>query len=144
MYKTVVILYLFVYSTYILFTREPDFFNGETIPASIRFMQDSAAAGIVPKAVFTLNRKEYAVNADYLFRSYTGNEKVTVIYELSNPAKAAVYSWWGYWIRWKELISSIVLVILLFQVAVGITKNPTPEALIEELESKPPRKRRYS
>lgn len=144
MYKTVIILYFFVYSTYILFTREPDFFNGETIPASIRFMRDSASAAIVPRAVFILNRKEYAVDADYLFRSYEGNEKVTVIYELSNPAKGAVYSWWGYWIRWKELLSSIVLIFVLFQVAVGITKNPTPEALIEELESKPPRKRRYS
>ena len=139
-----VILYLVIFGTYVLFTREPDYFNGITANATIRFIKDSASNTVAPKAIFTVNKKQYVVNADYLFRSYSGGEQTEVIYELANPAKGAIYSCWGYWLRWQEIIFSIVLIIGLFQVAVGITKNPTPEALIDELEAKPPRKRRYS
>ncbi|WP_153798052.1 hypothetical protein [Foetidibacter luteolus] len=144
MYKTVIALYLIVFSAYVLFTRQPDYFNGEQIQASIKKMADSTSGKAVNKAIFSVKKKEYAVNADYLFRSYQPNEAVMVIYEPAHPEKGAIYSWWGYWITWKELTASLVLFIVLFQVAVNITKNPAPEALIEELEAKPLRRRKYT
>jgi len=59
------------------------------------------------------------------------------------PAKGAVYHWWGYWITWQELIGGVVLIILLFQLAKAITQNPTPEALLEQMEYKEERKKKY-
>jgi len=79
----------------------------------------------------------------YLFRNYQAGDKVTVIYEASQPAKGAVYSWWGYWITWQELIGGILLIILLFQLAKAITQNPTPEALLEQMEFKEAPKKKY-
>jgi hypothetical protein len=65
-------------------------------------------------------------------------------YEAAQPDKAAVYSWWGYWFKWSEILFSLILLIGIFQIAVAITKNPTPESLIEQLESKPTLKRKYN
>jgi hypothetical protein len=59
---------------------------------------------------------------------------VLVIYDTSNPLNAAVYKWWGYWLRWNELIASILIPVVLYYAANAITSNPTPETLIEELE----------
>jgi len=54
-----------------------------------------------------------------------------------------VYAAWGYWIRWQELLGSIVALLVLFRVAVAITSNPTPEAVIEQMEYKEEKKKRY-
>jgi hypothetical protein len=56
---------------------------------------------------------------------------------------AKVYNFWGYWITWGELLTSIGLFIALFQVAVAVTKNPTAESLKEQLEYKEEKKKRY-
>jgi hypothetical protein len=68
-----------------------------------------------------------------------------VIYEAADPSNAKLYAVFGYWITFGELIASIIIVALMYYVATSITKNPTPKALIEELEmgKKKPRKPKY-
>jgi hypothetical protein len=143
MYKFISILYLVIFSLYVWFSRQPDYFDGEFAPATIVIVKDSTSQKQVAKASFTVGKMAYQVDADYLFRSYKSGEKVEVIYELSNPKKAAVYAFWGYWLTLGELIASIVMWLVLFQIAVGITKNPTPEALLEQLDYIPEKKTKY-
>ena len=85
----------------------------------------------------------YQVGANYFLRNYQEGERVEVIYELSNPKKGVIYAFWGYWLTLGELIASIVMWFVLFQIAVGITKNPTPEALLEQIDYKPKKKTKY-
>ena len=144
MYKSVTIIYIVVFSTYIFFTRQPDFIDGEITNASIHFVKDSATQQQVAKAFFTIGKDKYAVDAIYLFRNLTEGKTVDVIYENAQPNKAAIYSWWGYWITGGELIASVVLYVALFQIAVAVNKNPTAELLIDELENEESeRKRKY-
>lgn len=143
MYKFISILYFVIFSLYVWFSRQPDYFDGEFAPATIHFVQDSVSQKQIAKASFTVGTASYQVNADYLFHNYQEGERVEVIYELSNPKKAAVYAFWGYWLTLGELIASIAMWFVLFQVAVGITKNPTPEALLEQLEYIPQKKTKY-
>jgi hypothetical protein len=143
MYKFISILYLVIFSLYVWFSRQPDYFDGEFAPATIVFVKDSASQKQLPKANFTVGTAAYQVQADYLFRNYNAGERVEVIYELSNPKKAAVYAVWGYWLTLGELIASILMWVVLFQIAVGITKNPTREALLERLDYVPEKKTKY-
>ena len=143
MIKLIIILCIICFPVYILFSRQPDYFDGEKATATIHFLNDTATHNIQPFAAYTVNKTNYAVNAAYLFRSYKEGEVVTVIYEASQPAKGAVYSVWGYWLRWGEILFSIIFLVVMFRIAVTITSNPTPEALIEQLEEKPARKRKY-
>jgi len=145
MNKTVIIIYLVIFCIYILFTRTPDYFESETTGATIRFMKDSTGTD-APFAVYTIGKDKLKTDARYALRSYVENEGCNVIYDTTQPQKAAVYAFWGYWITWQELIASIVLVVVLYQIAKAITNNPTPEGLLSELEDdapKPPRKRKY-
>lgn len=137
------ILYFVCFGCYTLYTRTPDYFDGETSPATIHFRHDSASNQNIPKAVFSLVGTEYAVDARYVFRDFQEGERVEVIYEKEDPSKAAVYTVWGYWIRWQELLGSMAALFVLFQVAVAITNNPTPEAVIEQMEYKEEKKKRY-
>ena len=82
------------------------------------------------------------MNASYPLRSLHEGEQVAIIYEASQPQKAALYRIWGYWLRWGEILASLVLLIGLFQISKAITNNPTPEGLMSELEDVRPRKRR--
>ena len=142
MYKLLVILSVTCFGLYLLFSRQPDFFDGETVPAVIHFAKDSSGKE-KPFAVFTLGKAEQRVDASYFFRHYTEGERVEVIYETAQPQYAAIYSWWGYGITLGELVGSIVLLIVTFQVAVQITKHPDPQAIIDQ-EEKLPKRRKYS
>ena len=126
-----------------LFSRQPDYFDGVKDIAIIHFIADSVTNKLQPFATYRFDKKNYAVSANYLFRSYKEGEPVTVIYETSQPEKGAVYNWWGYWITWGETLFSIVLAVLFYQVAIAITKNPSPEFLTEQLEYKPQKKMKY-
>lgn len=143
MYKSVTILYLVCFACYLIATRQPDYFDGEKAPATIQWLADSASGYSIPKAVFHDGRKEYAVDARYVFRNWQNGEKTEVIYETDHPEKAVVYAFWGYWLSWGELLGTIVIYFALFQVAVSVTSNPTAEALVEQLDYKPEKKRRY-
>ncbi|TAG12682.1 MAG: hypothetical protein EAZ35_00950 [Sphingobacteriia bacterium] len=74
---------------------------------------------------------------------YSANEKIVAIVAPEYPEKAKAYCFWGYWLNWREFIASIAIGVLLFQVAVSITNNPTPEALIEQLSYKEEKKTKY-
>ena len=146
MLRFLFIFFIVVFGLYVLFSRKPDFFDGVTTTATIHYMKDSTQK-IQPYAVFSLDGKDtFRANASYLFRSFKENETATVIYENANPQNAAIYSWWGYWVTWKELLACIIGYIVLFQAAKSIVSNPSPEAMkeLEEYEKKPKiRKSRY-
>lgn len=143
MYKGITFLYLVCFSLYIVYSREPDFFDSEYAPAIIHWQTDSLNTKPIPKAVFMHAKDAFAIDARYVLRTLPENKKLTVIYHPSHPKKAAVYSWWGYWITWGELLGSLVLLIALFQIAVAVTSNPTAEALLEQLEYKEEKKKKY-
>lgn len=143
MYKGIFILYLVCFGCYLLFTRQPDYFDGEKIPATIHWLKDSASGINIPKAVYKEGNITYAIDARYPLREWKEGDTLTVIYEIAKPSHAAVYRFWGYGITWGELLTSIVLCVALFQVAVAITSNPTPESLVEQLDYKEEKRRRY-
>jgi hypothetical protein len=143
MYKIAIILYLTCFSLYILFSRQPDYMDGEITKATIHFIKDSATNKIAPYAFYRTDRKNYSVNVDYIFREFKEGEQVDLIYEASQPKLGAVYSWWGYWVTTGEVLFSIGLLIVMFFIATSITKNPTPEAVMEQLNYKPVKKRKY-
>jgi hypothetical protein len=94
-------------------------------------------------ARYEIAGKQYLIDAAYPFLNYSSNEKVTVIVEQEHIERGAVSRFWGYWITWGELAMSIIMAVVLFQVAVSITKNPTPESLIEQLGYKEEKKTKY-
>ena len=143
MFKSIFILYLVCLGCYLLFTRQPDYFDGERAPATIQFIKDSATGLSIPNTVYNDGRKEYRIDARYIFRQWKNGDKPEVIYETATPEKAAVYRFWGYWISWEELVVSFVLLAVLFGVAIVVTKNPTPEALLEQVEYKEQKERKY-
>ena len=143
MYKIAIILYLTCFSLYILFTRQPDYFDGELTKATIHFVKDSITNKQEPFAFYHTDKKDYSVKAGYLFRKFSEGEKVDLIFEASRPKLGAVYSWWGYWITIGELLFSVGLLIVMVYIAISVTKNPTPEALMEQLNYKPGKKRKY-
>lgn len=144
MNRAVVIIYIVILAVYLLFTRTPDFFEGETQKATIHFVKDSTGQ-TAPFAFYVNGKQHLKIDARYVLRSLSEGEERTIIYDTQQPQAAVIYTFWGYWITWQELIGSIVLWVALYQVARAITSNPTPEGLLSELEDdKPkPRKPRY-
>ena len=128
-----------------LYTREPDFQDSDYTKGIIHFVKDSSSNRVEPVAFFIFLHHEYSVKAAYLFKQYKEGEKVDIIYNTGDPSDASVYSRWGYWIRWKELLTFLAIFVGLYQIAAALTSNPTPEALIEELEGreKKPKRRKY-
>jgi hypothetical protein len=143
LYKSITILYLVCFGCYILFTRQPDYFDGERTPATIKILMDSASGKSIPKAVFKENKKEYAVDARYFLRRWSEGEKTEVIYETEHPEKGQVYAFFGYWMSWGEIFATVFIYLALFKVALSITNNPTPEAILEQLEVNTEKKKRY-
>ena len=143
MNRSLIILYLIIFGSYILWTRQPDYFDGEKYPATIQMVKDSATNQLIPKAFYSIGITAYSINVAYPFLSYQAGEKVTVIFESEHPSKASVYRFWGYWLHWEELIGSIIAAIVLFQIAVSITNNPTDAALKEQLDYTPEKKTKY-
>ena len=143
MYKDVFILYLICFGCYLLFTRQPDYFDGVKVPALIVKQLDSSSGKQVLKAVFNTGTKEFSVEPHYVFRNIAEGQSRTVIYETGTPEKGAIYTFWGYWITWGELVMSVILCFLLFQIAVSVTNNPSQESLIEQMEFKEEKKKKY-
>jgi len=145
LYKTILPFYLLSFGLYVFFTRQPDYSDGEFTTGTIHFVKDSASQKPVARANFYVDKTSYTVDAAYFLRNLKEGEKVSMIYEASNPQQAGVYSWWGYWAKWDEIISSVLILLVLLYAATAITRNPTPKALIEDMEmDKPVKRRRYS
>ena len=143
MLRTILPFYIICFVLYVIFTRQPDYPDGVFTSGVIHNVKDSNQKQ-VPKVFFTVNNTTYSANASYLLRNLKENEPVTVIYDTSKPAYAAVYKWWGYWLQWDELLASIIIPLILYYAATLITNRPTPEALIDEVEmSKPAKRRKY-
>ena len=143
MYKTITIIFLVLYGCFVVFARQPDYFDGEVTNASIHYAKDSVTHANIPFANFSIGATKHAVKAAYPLRSLEEGENLQVIYEAASPEKGVVYNAWGYWILWDELLVSLVIYLVLFYAAVSITDNPTPESLIEQLEFKEEKKRKY-
>jgi len=142
--RSVFILYLICFGCYVLFTRQPDFFDGEKAPATIQNIYDSVVHQTIPAAVYQANGNWYHTDARYFLRSVVVGQKVTVIYETATPETAAVYTFWGYWIGWGELLFSVVGYVLLLQIAYSITTNPNAQFLKDQLSYAPEKKRKYN
>ncbi len=136
MLKNILLLYIICFGCYVLFTREPDFFESEKINVPI------IDSNNFYKATFVIENKTYTVNANYLFRKFNNQPIATIIYNPQKPQKASIYSIWGYWLRWEELLVSSLLIVGLYYLATSITQNPDAASLLQQLddETKPQRK----
>ena len=123
MYKSVTLIYLVCFFCYVLFSRVPEYFEGEFVN------------GIVSKATFSVKNKhpvlavrykvgqeEFTHQTDTWFISkHRPGQTVTMIYSPSDPSVASIYAFIGYWITWKELFFTAIVFIVLFISAVIIT-----------------------
>jgi hypothetical protein len=141
MFKTIIPFYIICFTLYVFFTRQPDYLDGKFTTGVIHYIKDSTQKPVA-KVFFTIDKTTYAEKAAYTLRNLRENESVPVIYDTSNPANGAVYTWWGYWLQWDELLASVFFTVLLYYGANAITSNPTPETLIEELEDEENTKRK--
>lgn len=133
MIKAIIPFYIICLVAYIFFTRQPDYQDGEFTTGVIHYVTYSNKEPS-PKALFSTYDSKDTIDAYYPLRRLKEGNSVRIIYDTSNPSKAAVYSWWGYWLQWDELLASILIPIILLYAAKAITASPTPEALVEELE----------
>jgi hypothetical protein len=76
LYKIIAVLYIVCFGLYVLFSRQPDYFDGEKTKGTIHFVRDSARGKPHAVAVYTINKISYSVNAAYPFKNY--NEGSTV------------------------------------------------------------------
>lgn len=104
---------------------------------------DGSSGKPILQAEYSDGYKLHHINVDYLFRDHQLGDKLTVIYEPKNPELAQEYTFVGYWMGLGELIWSLLLLGISWGVAVSVTQNPTPEALLEQLNYKEPDKPRY-
>lgn len=143
MTKIVVPLYLICLFSYILFSRQPDYFDGEFAQATMVHWKDSTTGKTVLMAEYSDGYQLHHIQVDPIFGDRQLGEKLTVIYEPKNPELAQEYAFIGYWMGLNELFWSLLLLAVSWGAAVSVTKNPTPEALLEQLEYKEPDKPRY-
>lgn len=143
MFKIITSIYIICFAFYVLFTRQPDYQDGEFAAGIIHYIKDSTQKPVT-KAMFSINEVKYAVNAAYPLRHLQEGQIVKIIYDTTQPSRAAVYTCWGYWLQWDELLASILIPFVLFYAAKAITASPTPDTLADELEmSKPAKRRKY-
>lgn len=138
-----IVLYVVCFGVYVLFTRQPDFIDGEQADGVVEQVVDSLGT-TVHQIRFHTGWKEFVIQDEYIFRQFEKGQEVVVIYEKSAPEKAKVKYWWGYWLRWDECILSLLLLGGMLAAAVSITSQPTPEALLEQLSYEPEKKSKYS
>ena len=140
MYKLLFILYVVCYACYIFYSREPDYFDGETAVATIHVNQQTQTA----KAVFLIKDSQYSIDANYPLRSISNLQRVNVIFKPNHPETAVLYSIWGYWLKWDELLVTSIVLLALFYLSVSITNNPSPESLKEQQNYVETPQRKYS
>jgi hypothetical protein len=122
MKKAVVILFVVCYGLFVLFTRQPDFFDAEFTVGKVKIENS------IPYIFFTEYGKEYKIKNDhYYWMSLKQNEEVKIIYSVANPNEAAYYTLFSYWFLWHEILISLIVFIILFLGAVSINKNPEVE-----------------
>ena len=133
-----IILYIVCFGCYVLFTRQPDYFDSERTTGEVISINNKSVVR------YSDGNDAYTTYVVYPFLHRPG-KYVEVVYEKADPSKAKHYTFFGYWTTFGELVVSMLIMIVLYFVAVSITNNPTPEALLEQLEAskKKPRKPKY-
>ena len=129
MYKVVVILYFVCFFCYVLFTRVPDYFEGEFIKGTVteaKFSEKERQPNLVVKYHVGSETLFYETNMWFLNKHKAG-DKVTIIYDPSEPKRAFIYSFIGYWIKWSELFFTAIFFAILFLASVSITGKNADE-----------------
>jgi hypothetical protein len=123
------------------FSREPDYFDSETAPGIITKEVVNSKTKIV--AVYSEYGKSYKLELDSADYASKIGEKMEVIYALSDPQKAVVNKWWGYWLIPIELAWSFGGFSALLAIAYATTHKPHPSAIAEQLKSDDAPKKKY-
>ncbi len=130
MIKSVLILFIFCFLSYLPFSRTPDYFDSVTTPALIE-----AKNGKV-QAVFKEAGKQYQVLLDpSSYQSKIGT-RIEIRYELSAPQHAKINQAIGYWLEPKELLGAVCILIVLLIAAYATTHRPDAASLKEQIEFK--------
>lgn len=132
MYKIVITLYVFVTFFYIVFTRQPDYFDSDITYGTIQ-LKDTAHR-FIPFATFHVASDSFSVKASYPLLKLENGERVKIIYNTAKPSNASIYSVWGYWFKWDEILGSILIALVFWGIAVILNKNPAEESLKEQMD----------
>jgi len=128
--KSVLILFIFCFLSYLPFSRTPDYFDSVTTPALIE-----ANNGKV-NAVFQEAGKQYQVVLDpSIYQSKIGS-RIEIRYELSAPQHAKINQAIGYWLEPNELLGAVCILIVLLIAAYATTHRPDAASLKEQIEFK--------
>jgi len=141
MIKSAIILFLTCFILYLPFSRVPDYFDSETAPGII--IKEGTGSGTKIMAVYSEYGKEYKLELDSVIYAAKIGEKLEVIYELSDPQKAVVYKFWGYWLIPIELAWSFGGFSALLAIAYATTHKPHPSAIAEQLKGEEAPKKKY-
>lgn len=79
MYRSISLIYLALYGCFVIFARQPDYFDGEITSATIHFAKDSTSQTNVPLANFSVGANKYSVKASYPLRPLSEGDKLEVI-----------------------------------------------------------------
>ena len=137
MIKSAVILFLTCFFLYLPFSREPEYFDSETTPATI------VSKGELVVAVYKEFGKPYELKLNKLMYGPKVGQRVEVRYELSHPEKAVINQAWGYWFIGKEMAWTFGIFVVLLGAAYATTNQPHPDALSEQLSYKQENKTKY-
>ena len=130
MIKSVLILFIACFITYLPFSRTPDYFDSDITPALIEAKSDQVFA------VFQESGKQYRVVLDpSIYQSKIGS-RIEIRYELSAPQHAKLNQVIGYWLEPKELLGAICILIVLLIAAYATTHRPDAASLKEQIEFK--------
>ena len=130
MIKSVLILFIACFLSYLPFSRTPDYFDSVTTPALIE-----AKNGKV-QAVFKEAGKQYQVVLDpSSYQSKIGT-RIEIRYELSAPQHAKINQAIGYWLEPKEVLGAVCILIVLLIAAYATTHRPDAASLKEQIEFK--------
>ena len=141
MIKSAIILFLTCFLLYLPFSRVPDYFDSETAPGII--IKEGAGSGTKIMAVYSEYGKEYKLELDSANYTTKIGQKLEVIYELSDPQKAVVNKFWGYWLIPIELAWSFGVFAVLLGIAYATTYRPHPSAIAEQLKEDDAPKKKY-
>jgi hypothetical protein len=141
MIKSSILLFLTCFLLFLPFSRVPDYFDSETAPGII--VKEAIMSGTKIVAVYSEFGKEYKIILDSAEYASKIGEKLELIYELSNPQKAVVKKFWGYWLIPIELAWSFGGFTALLAIAYATTYKPHPSAIAEQLKGDDAPKKKY-
>ena len=141
MIKSAITLFLTCFLLYLPFSRVPDYFDSETAPGII--IKEDTGTGTKIMALYSEYGKDYKIELDSANYAAKIGEKLEVIYELSDPQKAVVNKFWGYWLIPIELVWSFGGFAALLAIAYATTHKPHPSAIAEQLKDDDAPKKKY-